>query len=258
MLRVPEITAVFWVLKGLSTAMGESASDYLVHVMAPPIAVSIGFVAFAAALAVQLTRRRYVAWSYWLTVAMVGTFGTMAADVLHVGFHVAYAVSTLLYVVVLAAVFVSWHRTEHTLSIHDIDSTRREAFYWAAVAATFAMGTALGDFTANTLGLGYFSSAAIFGVLILVPATGFRWLRWNPVLSFWFAYVVTRPLGASIADGLGKAPIDGGLGVGDGVVAGVLALAIAAVVTYLTVTNADVQHDVVDHRVDLDSGLDAR
>jgi uncharacterized membrane-anchored protein len=240
-LRVPEITVAFWVLKGLSTAMGESASDYLVHAMAPQLAVVLGFLALVAALALQFSKGRYVAWTYWLTVAMVGTFGTMAADVLHVGFHVPYSASTVLYVVVLAAVFVAWNHTEGTLSVHSIDTPRREAFYWAAVVATFAMGTALGDFTAYTLHLGYFASAAIFALVILVPAIGYRWLGWNPVLSFWFAYVVTRPLGASIADGLGKARDAGGLGYGNGAVALILVLAVVAIVCYLTVSRADVQ-----------------
>jgi uncharacterized membrane-anchored protein len=243
-LRVPEITVAFWVLKGLSTAMGESASDYLVHAMAPPVAVVLGFVAFAAALVLQLSRGRYVAWTYWLAVAMVGTFGTMAADVLHVGLHVPYTASTLLYAVVLAGVFVSWSRTERTLSVHSIDTPRREAFYWAAVVATFALGTALGDFTAYTLNLGYFTSAAIFTLVILVPAVGYRWFGWNGVFSFWFAYVVTRPLGASIADGLGKAKDVGGLGFGEGLVTLALALVIVAIVACLAVTGADVQQEL--------------
>ena len=130
---------------------------------------------------------------------MVGVFGTMAADVLHVGFGVPYVVSATLYAAVLAAVFILWYRTEHTLSIHSIDTPRREAFYWAAVVATFAMGTAVGDFAAVTLGLGYFTSMLLFAVIILVPAAGYRWLHWNPILAFWFAYVITRPLGASFA-----------------------------------------------------------
>jgi uncharacterized membrane-anchored protein len=138
--RVPEITVYFWAIKALSTAMGESSSDYLVHAMAPELAVVLGFVGFVIALAIQFTRRRYVAWAYWLAVVGVGVFGTMAADVLHVGFGVPYVASSVLYGVVLLAVFVSWQRTERTLSIHSIDTDRREAFYWAAVVATFAMG----------------------------------------------------------------------------------------------------------------------
>ncbi len=132
-LRVPQIIALFWVIKGLSTALGESASDYLVHALSPVIAVALGFVGFLVALGIQFSRRRYVAWAYWLAVVMVGVFGTMAADVLHVGFGVPYVVSATLYAVVLAAVFILWYRTEHTLSIHSIDTPRREAFYWAAV-----------------------------------------------------------------------------------------------------------------------------
>lgn len=240
-LRVPGIVTAFWIAKGLSTALGEGASDYLVQAMVPQLAVVLGFAAFLVALVIQFRQGRYRAWTYWFAVAMVGIFGTMAADVLHVAVGVSYTLSSALYTVLLLAVFWLWRRTEGTLSIHSIDSPRREAFYWATVVATFAMGTALGDFTAFTLHLGYFTSASLFAVLILVPAAGYRWLRWNPVFCFWAAYVVTRPLGASIADGLGKPRSDGGLGLGDGPVALVLLALIVLVVGYLAVTKADVQ-----------------
>jgi uncharacterized membrane-anchored protein len=240
-LRVPEITVWFWIIKGLSTAFGEATSDYMVHVMDPVVAVLLGFVAFVVALFLQFRMGRYWAWTYWFAVCMVGVFGTMAADVLHVKFKVPYTDSSILYAVILIAVFVLWQRTERTLSIHSIDTPRREAFYWAAVAATFAMGTALGDFTAYTLKLGYFPSAVLFGCIIAIPAVGFRWFRWNAVLSFWFAYVVTRPLGASLADGFGKAKNLSGLGLGDGEVALVIGLAIAVLVGFLAVSHADVQ-----------------
>jgi uncharacterized membrane-anchored protein len=240
-LRVPEVTAYFWVIKALSTAMGEATSDYLVHAMSAASAVGVGFVGFAAALAIQFTRHRYIAWSYWLAVVGVGVFGTMAADVLHVGFHVPYVASSALYAVVLAAVFVIWQRTERTLSIHTINTPRREIFYWAAVAATFAMGTAVGDLTASTLHLGYGFSIVLFAGLISVPAIGFRWFRWNAVFSFWFAYVVTRPLGASFADWVGKPKNLSGLGFGDGHVALILTLVIAVLVAYLNITKRDVQ-----------------
>jgi uncharacterized membrane-anchored protein len=240
-LRVPEITAYFWIIKGLSTAMGESTSDFLVHIMSPILAVGLGFVGFAVALALQFRMRRYLAWTYWLAVLMVGVFGTMAADVLHVGFGVPYIASSALYAVVLAAVFVTWQRTEKTLSIHSIDTARREAFYWAAVVATFAMGTAVGDLTATTLHLGYFFSFVLFAGLITIPAIGFRWLHWNPILAFWVAYVLTRPLGASLADWTGKPPSASGLGWGDGRVALVLTLVIACLVAFLAITRKDVQ-----------------
>lgn len=240
-LRVPEITAYFWIIKALSTAMGESTSDFLVHIMNPVVAVGIGFAGFVVALWLQLSMRRYLAWTYWLAVVMVGVFGTMAADVLHVGFGVPYLVSSVLYAVVLAAVFLAWYAAERTLSIHEVDTTRRELFYWAAVVATFAMGTALGDLTATTFGLGYDYSIVLFAVIITIPAIGFRWLRWNAILAFWFAYVVTRPLGASFADWVGKPVSVGGLGWGDGKVSLILTGLIAVLVAFLALTRADVQ-----------------
>jgi uncharacterized membrane-anchored protein len=239
--RVPEVTVYFWAIKALSTAMGESTSDYLVHAMAPQLAVVLGFVGFLVALAIQFSRRRYVAWAYWLAVVGVGVFGTMAADVLHVGFGVPYIASSVLYGVVLLVVFVSWQRTEKTLSIHSIDTERREAFYWAAVVATFAMGTAVGDLTAVTFNLGYLASGLLFAAVIAVPAAGYFRFGWNPILCFWVAYVATRPLGASFADWMGKPKSAGGLGWGDGTVALVLTFAIVCLVAFLTVTRRDVQ-----------------
>jgi uncharacterized membrane-anchored protein len=243
-LRVPEIIVLFWVIKALSTAMGESTSDFLVHDLNPVPAVALGFVCFVGALALQFSMRRYVAWTYWLAVVMVGVFGTMAADVLHVGFHVPYAASTVLYAIVLFAVFYVWQRTEGTLSIHSIDTPRREAFYWAAVVATFAMGTALGDLTATTFKLGYLASGFLFAGMIAIPAIGYWKLRWNPIFSFWFAYVATRPFGASFADWMGKPRSAGGLGWGAGPVALGLSLIIFVLVAYLAVTRRDVQDPV--------------
>ena len=236
---MPQITAMFWLIKGLTTAMGEATSDYLVHAINPVIAVLAGFAGFVVALAIQFGMRRYTPWSYWFAVAMVGVFGTMAADVLHVQFHVSYTASSVLYAAILAAVFVAWGRTERTLSIHSIDTPRREAFYWAAVVATFAMGTAVGDFAAYTLKLGYFPSALLFAGLIAVPAVGYSWLRWNSVLAFWWAYVMTRPLGASLADGFGKAKSVSGLGFGAGKVAAITAALIVVLVAGLAVSQAD-------------------
>jgi uncharacterized membrane-anchored protein len=241
-LRVPEITVYFWIIKGLSTAMGEATSDYLVHALHPVPAVLLGFVGFVVALALQFSMRRYLAWTYWFAVVMVGVFGTMAADVLHVGFGVPYIASSALYAVALLAVFVTWQKTEKTLSIHSVDTFRREAFYWATVVATFALGTAVGDLTASTFDLGYFFSAVLFAGIILIPAIGYWRLHWNPIFTFWFAYVITRPIGASIADWLGK-PILGGLGLGDGRVSLVLTIIIVAFVAYLARTRKDVQLD---------------
>jgi len=240
-LRVPQITVYFWVIKALSTAMGEATSDFLVKRLHPIPAVALGFVGFCVALALQFSRHRYLAWAYWLAVVGVGVFGTMAADVLHVGFHVPYIASSTLYAVILVAVFVVWERTEKTLSIHTIDTVRREAFYWAAVVATFAMGTAVGDLTATTLHLGYGLSIVLFAGIMVIPAVGYRFLHWNPILTFWFAYVVTRPLGASFADWVGKPKVVSGLGWGDGRVSLVLTVVIACLVAFLAVTHRDVQ-----------------
>jgi uncharacterized membrane-anchored protein len=242
-LRVPEITAFFWIIKALSTAMGEATSDYLVHAMNPVLAVGLGFVGFLVALALQFLMRRYMAVTYWLAVVMVGVFGTMAADVIHVRFGVPYVASSLLYGVVLAAVFVAWERTERTLSFHTIDTARREIFYWAAVAATFACGTAIGDLTATTFRLGYGLSIVLFMAIIAVPIIGFWRFHWNPILSFWFAYVVTRPIGASFADWVSKPQIASGLGWGDGRTSLVLTAVIACFVAYLAVTKRDVQRE---------------
>ena len=221
--------------------MGESTSDYLVHRLNPEIAVLLGFAGFLAALSLQFSMRRYIAWTYWLAVVGVGVFGTMAADVLHVGFGVPYVVSSIFYALALIAVFVTWQKTEGTLSIHSVDTPRREAFYWAAVVATFAMGTALGDLSAITLHLGYFGSGLLFAAVIAIPAIGYWRLHWNAIFSFWFAYVATRPLGASFADWTGKAKSVGGLGWGDGTVALALTLAIFCLVAFLAITRADVQ-----------------
>jgi uncharacterized membrane-anchored protein len=254
--RVPQITVYFWVIKALSTAMGESTSDFMVTAMPPVTAVIIGFIGFAIAMIIQLRMRRYVAWAYWLAVVMVGVFGTMVADVLHVGFGVPYVASAILFAVALAAIFVVWHRVEGGLSIHSVTTSRREIFYWLTVVTTFALGTAVGDLTAIAFNLGYLASAVLFAVIIAIPAIGFARFRMNGVLAFWFAYVVTRPLGASVADWLGKPTTAGGVGIGSGLVALVLTLAIAALVGYLTVTRKDVSQasvavarDEVDGRV---------
>ena len=214
--RVPEPTLVFWATKAASTALGEALSDFSIRIMDPVVAVFLGFVFFALALVLQLTRGRYLPAVYWLAVAAVGVFGTTAADVMHVVLGLSYAATAALYAVVLAGTFALWWRTERTLSVHQITTTRRELYYWAAVVGTFALGTAVGDLTAVGLGLGYLPSVFLFAAAIMLPAVGYRYWRWGAVFSFWFAYVLTRPLGASVADWLGKPSAEGGLGVGSG------------------------------------------
>jgi len=232
--KVPEITALFWVTKLLTTAMGESTSDFLVSRINSVVAVLLGAIVLLGALVLQFRAPRYVPWTYWFTVLMVAIVGTMAADVLHIQFHVPYAASTAFFAVVLAVVFVAWSRVEGTLSIHSIVTPRRELFYWATVMATFALGTAAGDLTATTLGLGYLTSAVLFATLLAVPAIGYWRLHLNAILAFWTAYVLTRPLGASVADWLGKPKAVSGLGWGDGVASLIFGLLIVGCVGYLT------------------------
>jgi uncharacterized membrane-anchored protein len=217
--KVPEITFSFWSVKVLTTAMGEATSDYFVHRFNPEAAVLVvGFV-FAAALVWQLRAPRYRTLTYWWAVVMVSVFGTMCADVVHVGFAVPYLVSSVGFALALGVIFVSWHRSEGTLSIHSIINSRRELFYWATVTATFALGTAVGDMSAITLHLGYFGSGLLFGAFITLPALGYRIFNLNAIGTFWTAYVLTRPLGASFADWFGVSHLRGGLNWGPGNVA---------------------------------------
>lgn len=242
--KVPEITVYFWIVKVLTTAMGEATSDYLNQALGPAIAVPLMLIGLIVALRLQFRARGYVAWTYWLVVVMVSVFGTSAADALHVGLGIPYVVSTLFYLVVLAAVFVAWYRSEHTLSIHSIYTRRRERFYWATVLATFALGTAAGDMTATSMHLGYLSSGVLFAVVIAVPAVAYRWGAVNEVAAFWFAYIVTRPLGASFADWFDATRSHGGLAVGTGTVAVVLSVAIVACVGLLSLTGVDARRTV--------------
>jgi uncharacterized membrane-anchored protein len=238
--KVPEITVYFWIIKLLTTAMGEATSDYLVHLLNPIIAVALGGIALAAALTLQFLVRRYVPWIYWLAVAMVAVFGTMAADVLHVGLGIPYLVSSAFFAVTLAVIFVIWYLSEKTLSFHSIYTRRREMFYWAAVIATFALGTATGDMTATTLGLGYLSSTVMFAVIITLPALAYWLFDVNEIFTFWLAYILTRPLGASFADWMGRSHSLGGLGLA-GPASLVLTILIVGLVGYLTVTRKDIK-----------------
>jgi uncharacterized membrane-anchored protein len=238
--KVPEIIIYFWIIKLLTTALGESTSDYLVYQINPYVAVALGGLGLVVALLLQLAARRYIPWIYWLAVLMVAVFGTMAADVLHIVLGVPYLASTAFFAAALAVVFVTWYAVEKTLSIHTIFTRRRELFYWATVMVTFALGTAAGDLTAWTLNLGFFTSIVLFAAIMAVPALGYLLFGLNTVFAFWFAYIVTRPLGASVADWLGKPHSARGLALGDGPVSFALALLAAGFVAYLTVTRKDV------------------
>jgi uncharacterized membrane-anchored protein len=239
--RVPAITVHFWVVKILTTAMGEAASDYLVHTINPYAAVAIGALGITVALALQFYVRRYAAPAYWFAVVMVAVFGTMCADAAHIELRIPYAVSTAICAAGLAAVFAVWYLIERTLSIHSINTPRRELFYWAAVLATFAMGTAAGDMSAYTLHLGWLTSGVLFTVIFAIPMLARRLLGLNEAFTFWFAYIFTRPLGASYADWVGVPQSLGGLNYGRGTVAITLTIVIIAWVAYLSVSKVDVE-----------------
>jgi uncharacterized membrane-anchored protein len=238
--KVPEVIFVFWVVKILTTAGGEAASDYL-KTYGNFVGGGIEVLLIVVGLLLQFETRRYRAFAYWFLAYAIATTGTGVADFQHLDLHIPYAGTTLLWAVILAAIFWLWQRSERTLSIHSITTQRREAYYWATVFATFALGTALGDFTAFSLNLGYLDSGIIFGVVILIPALA-RWqLGLNGIAAFWMSYVVTRPLGASFADYISKSHKLGGINFGDGPTALLFAAAVLVLVTYLALVRPDIQ-----------------
>jgi uncharacterized membrane-anchored protein len=243
--KVPEIVGLFWVLKILTTGMGEAMSDFLGGVSVP-LAGAVGIFGLWYALRLQLRTREYRAPVYWFAVMMVAVFGTMAADGLHDGTSAPYLVTTMLYGLIVAAIFFLWYRSEGTLSIHSINTRRRELYYWAAVLATFALGTAAGDLTALSLNLGFLPSAILFAGAFAIPAVGWWRFGLNPIVAFWAAYVITRPLGASIADWLAKPPSISGLGLGDGTVSAIALVLFVCLVAYTAVTKRDIQDPALE------------
>jgi uncharacterized membrane-anchored protein len=213
--KVPAITATFWVIKVLSTTIGETFADYLsVNVgLGPAVTDAVMIAVLAVALVVQLRTRQYTPWIYWLCVVLVSIVGTQITDFLTDSLGVSLYLSTVVFAVILAVVFIVWHRQEGTLAITSIDTPRREGFYWGAILTTFALGTAGGDLATEALSLGFRNGTIIFGGLILLT-----WLARRGgagvVLTFWIAYVLTRPLGASLGDLLTQAKDFGGLNLG--------------------------------------------
>lgn len=255
--KVPEITIVFWVIKVLTTGMGESMSDFMGQ-HSVPIAGAVGILGLAFALWLQLRTHEYRAPIYWFAAMMVAVFGTMAADGVHDGASIPYAVTTPIFAAVVAAVFFFWRRSEGTLSIHSITTRRRERYYWAAVLATFALGTAAGDLTAMSLNFGFLGSAVLFAVLIAIPALAWWRGKLDPIAAFWTAYVITRPLGASLADWLSKPHSATGLGLGDGTVSALALGVFVLLVAYVAITKRDIQAPQVMHpeSLSVDSGED--
>ena len=238
--KVPEVIVLFWVVKILTTAGGEATSDYLKtygNFGGGGVEVAV----IVIGLLLQFTTRRYRAFAYWSFAFAIAITGTGVSDFLHLDVHIPYWGTTFLWALILAAIFWFWQRSEGTLSIHSITTQRREAFYWATVFATFALGTALGDFTATSLNLGYLDSGILFAVIILLPGLA-RWqFGLNGVAAFWMSYVVTRPLGASFADYISKPHNISGINFGDGPTAIVFAIAVLVLVTYLAIAKPDIQ-----------------
>ncbi|WP_434633543.1 COG4705 family protein [Chromobacterium sp. CV08] len=231
--KVSEVALTFWIIKILSTTVGETGADFL--------AVDAGWgqgatralmgALLATALFAQLRTRRCVPWLYWLTVVLVSVVGTQITDWLTDGLDVSLYVSTAAFAAGLAAIFIVWRRMERTLSISDVSTPRREDFYWAAVLCTFALGTAAGDLATEALGLGFTLGALGFGALLAACCVAWR-IGGNAVLTFWLAYILTRPFGAALGDWLTQAKAYGGIGIGamwtSGLFLSVIAVLVAA------------------------------
>ncbi|GAC1032791.1 membrane protein [Pseudomonas sp. No.21] len=234
--KVPVVTLVFWVIKILSTTVGETGADFLIfklHVGLPLTSLIMGALLVAVML-IQLRSERYVPWKYWLAVVQVSIFGTLVTDSLVDTYGVALTATTAVFSVLLAMTFVLWFAQEKTLSIRTIYPGRRELFYWTAILMTFALGTAAGDLVAEELKLGYAVSALVFAGCILAVAIAHYFFRLNVVTAFWIAYVLTRPFGASVGDWLSHSARKGGLGLGTVGTSEVFAVIILALVGYLS------------------------
>jgi uncharacterized membrane-anchored protein len=239
--KVPEVTIWFWIIKIMATTVGETAADFLSDNLGLGLTgtTMIMSVALAAVLVFQFRARKYVPSLYWLAVVGISIVGTLITDNLVENFGVSLWTTTTLFAIALAITFSVWYRSEHTLSIHTINTTKREAFYWCAILFTFALGTAAGDLIAEKLDLGYWKSALLFGGCILLVVIAWHYFKLNPVLAFWMAYILTRPLGASIGDYLSQKRSDGGLGLGTTGTTILFLSTILGVVIYLTRTKKD-------------------
>ena len=234
--KVPEITVLFWIIKILTTGTGEAVSDYVSHrLIGPGVAMIIFGGCLAISLSLQFKAHRYVTWIYWLNITLISIFGTMVAD----GLRFGHVLSVIIYAAVLAVILIAWYLCEKTLSIHSIYTRRREAFYWLTILITFALGTAAGDMTADVMNLGYVKSGFMFIGIIAMPAIAYWKFGVNEIFTFWFAYIITRPLGASFADWLISPSFRGGIELNQAVVSVVLLGIIVALVTYMGFNHID-------------------
>jgi len=240
--KVPEIIALFWVVKVLTTAGGEATSDWLAH-YGNFVGGGAEVLLFVIGLILQFGTTHYRAFAYWWLAFSIAIFGTGVADFLHLDVHIPYAGTTAMWALILAIIFLLWYRSEGTLSIHSVHTRTRELFYWATVFATFALGTALGDYTATALNLGFLGSGILFAIAIIIPGIAHWKLRLNAVTAFWISYVLTRPLGASFADYASKPHRLSGINLGNGPTAAVCFAAVTVLVAYLAIVRPDIQHD---------------
>jgi len=239
--KVPEVTIFFWIIKVLATTVGETAADFLnTNLKLGLTGTTLVMAALlAVVLVVQFRADRYVPWIYWLAVVLISVVGTLITDNLVDHFGVSLWATTIVFAVALAVVFSVWWSKERTLSIHSITSVRREAFYWAAILFTFALGTAAGDLLAEKLDIGYWKSGLVFGAAIALVVVLWRYARLDAVLAFWVAYILTRPLGASIGDYLSQPRAEGGRGLGTAATSGLFLATILGLVLYLARTKKD-------------------
>ncbi|GAA4585343.1 membrane protein [Planotetraspora phitsanulokensis] len=239
--KVPEVTVYFWIIKILCTTVGETAADFLSTTMNLGLTTTTCVMAglLALFLVLQFHAGAYVPWIYWVTVALISVVGTLITDNLTDGLGVPLEITTAVFGLALIVTFAAWYAVERTLSIHTISSTRRESFYWLAILFTFALGTASGDLVAERLNMGYLPSAVMFAALIALVALAHGVLKVNSVLTFWIAYVLTRPLGASLGDYLSQPGEEGGLGLGTVVTSFLFLIAIVAFVVYLSISKRD-------------------
>lgn len=243
--KVPQITLFFWAIKILCTTVGETAADFLNE------SLNLGLTGTSAimgalllvALFFQFRANKYVPSIYWLAVVLISVVGTLITDNLTDNLGIALPITAVVFSIALALTFIAWYAVENTLSVHEINTHRREAFYWLAILFTFALGTAAGDLVAESLHLGYILSAVIFAASIVLAWLAYKFMHLDAVLTFWIAYILTRPLGASIGDYLSQATADGGLGLGTVITSAIFLLAISATVIYLTITKKDVIND---------------
>lgn len=239
--KVPEAILLFWIIKIMATTVGETAADFLNFNLGFGLTGTSAVMAIllSISLVAQLKAKRYVAWLYWLTVVLISVVGTLITDNLTDSFGIPLEVTTVVFSLALLATFAVWYKVERTLSIHTIYTRSRELYYWAAILFTFALGTAAGDLVAESMKLGYANAALMFAGLIAVVTLTYYVFKANAVLTFWLAYILTRPLGASCGDFLSQPVAAGGLGLGSVQTSMMFFSTIAMLVIYLTLTRKD-------------------